>query len=82
LGYNILSRNTRGCSSLIYKRERQREREVRRRFKPAAGDGAEEDEAGCAMVPLAARNLGSTRHWSSGGDVGDVVVLPVGLAQL
>ena len=54
---------------------------MRRRLKPAAGDGAEEDEAGCAMVPLAARNLGSMRHWSSGGDVGDVVVLPVGLAQ-
>ena len=62
--------------------EREGEREVRRRLKPAAGDGAEEDEAGCAMVPLAARNSGSTRRWSSGGDVGDVVVLSVGLAQL
>ena len=38
---------------------------MRRRLKPSAGDGTEEDEVGCAM----ARNSGSTRRWSGGGDV-------------
>jgi len=42
---------------------------VRKRLKPSAGDGAEEDEVRCAMAPMAARNSGSTRRWSGGGDV-------------
>ena len=41
---------------------------MRRRRKPSAGDGAEEEEAGCAMAPMAARNSGLLRCGSNGGD--------------